>query len=203
MKNKLLTLLFLTGAITGTISAQAHEFVGTQKCKSCHKSESKGAQYVLWENSAHGHAFETMLSDQAIAVAMKLGLKTAPSESPECLVCHTVGFGKGGYEVKDAAFWTPAEDDRDGQKAVKRMEGLRNVGCEMCHGAGGDYMKKKVMEGIFTGEMMAADYGLLKPTEETCRGCHNKKSPTHKEFNFEKGLAKIAHPYPEGMRPGK
>ncbi len=193
------TVLLLSVLLAGYAVASDFEYVGSKKCKSCHKSEKKGAQYPKWEESKHGNAFETLKSEQALEIAKSKGLKTAPHEAPECLKCHTVGYGEGGYEVKDEAFWNPADDDKEGKKAAKRMEGLKNVGCESCHGPGSEYKKKKVMKAIYEGTEKAEDHGLVIPDEKTCLSCHNEESPTYKEFNYKERLEKIAHPIPEDM----
>ncbi|MCF6239435.1 MAG: hypothetical protein L3J79_11620, partial [Candidatus Marinimicrobia bacterium] len=81
-----------------------------------------------------------------------------------------------------------------------RMNGLKNVGCEMCHGAGGAYKKKKIMQGIYAGELKAEVYGLVIITpEETCLKCHNDRSPSFKSFNYKERVAEISHPFPAGM----
>jgi len=195
--NKFLSVLILLG---GFLYAQEIQYVGTHKCKSCHSSSKKGAQYKVWQKTKHAQAFETLLSDAAKKIATERGLKKAPHEAPECLKCHTVGFGAGGYEVKDEAFYTPAEDDRAGKKAAKRMENLKNVGCEACHGPGEKYKSMRVMKAIFSGDADPADYGLVMPTKETCLKCHNEESPSYKPFDFDSRVKEIAHHFPEGYR---
>jgi len=180
----------------GFLFAQEFEYVGTNKCKSCHNKSKTGAQYKVWQGTAHAKAFETLKTEAALEAAKKAGVKGNPWEAPECLRCHTTGFGAGGYEVKDEAFWNPAPDDRAGKKAVKRMTGLQSVGCEACHGPGSKYKKKKVMEAIYTGETDGASVGLITPTEKTCVGCHNEDSPSFKGFNYEERVKVIAHPNP-------
>jgi len=179
---------------------QKFEYVGTNKCKACHSSSKKGAQYKVWKETKHAKAFEALLTDEAKEVGKKLGLKTTPDKAPECLECHTTGFGVGGYELMDDEFWNPADDDRAGKKAAKRMENLKNVGCENCHGPGSAYKKKKIMEAIYAGTASGDEYGLLKPNEETCKRCHNERSPSYKPFNFEERIAEIAHPFPADMK---
>jgi len=184
------------------VHAGDFEYVGANKCKACHQKDEKGAQYSKWESSKHATAFETLLTEKALEIATKLELKTIPSESPECVGCHTTGYGLSGFDIKDAAFYTPAEDDKDGQKAAKLMENLKNVGCEACHGPGSKYKSKKTMEPIYTGTEKPETYGLVIPTEETCKQCHNEKSPMFKEFKFDEAYAKIAHNIPE-VEPSK
>jgi len=199
LRNILIVLLF--SIFTLCAFGQKAEYIGTNKCKSCHNKEEKGAQYKIWSEGKHAKAFETLKSEQAVEVAKKLGLTEAPHESPKCLGCHTTGYEKGGYEViTDEAFWNPAKDDKEGKKAKKRMLGLQGVGCEACHGAGSLYKGKKDMAAVFNGEKAGADVGLLEVTEETCKECHNEKSPTFKAFDYAKQLDEIKHPYPEGMK---
>ncbi len=124
------------------------------------------------------------------------GIKVEAWKAPECLKCHTTGFGKGGYEVKGDTFWNPTADDKDGAKAVKRMEGLQAVGCEACHGAGSEFKSSKVKKAILAGEITAASVGLLKVNKATCTACHNENSPTHKPFKYDEKVAEFAHPNP-------
>src|SRR5207342_2617091 len=86
-------------------------FVGSEACKSCHKSE-----YKVWEKSGHSHAHDTLVK-QAKHPSLR-------QYDPECIVCHTVGFGyQSGFVNEDK---TPK---------------LKNVGCESCHGPGSDHIK--------------------------------------------------------------
>ncbi len=153
------------------------EFIGVDRCKTCHRKEEDGEQFGIWEKSAHAKAYATLATDEAKAIAAKKGISN-PQESGECLKCHVTAYG------------VPAE--RLGAKYTIEA----GVGCESCHGAGGDYYKKSTMEAISAGEIDGATVGLVVPTKETCTTCHNEKSPTFKPFNYEERLAKIAHPIP-------
>lgn len=188
-------LVFLIGV--AVLIGQDHAYVGVNKCKSCHKKAEKGAQYKVWKDGPHAHAFETLKTPEAQKVAQDRGLKTSADKSPECVVCHTTGFGKGGYEIKDEAFWAQVTDKGKPTKEVKRMAGLESIGCEVCHGAGNDYKKKKTMIGISDGSIDGVALGLIEPNEETCLACHNTDSPSFTEFNFEERYKEIAHPRPE------
>lgn len=191
--NKIITLIVLFLSIT---AAQDFIYVGISKCKMCHKKEEKGAQFSKWEASSHAHSFKTLKSEQASQIAIEEGLKGKAWEMPECLKCHTTGFGIGGYEVKDDSFWNPIDDDKAGKKATKRMQGLQAVGCEACHGAGSKYKSKKTMLAIYNGEIERTTVGLSQISVETCVICHNETSPTFKPFNFEVREKEIAHPMP-------
>ena len=184
-------------SLTFCLFAQDYKFVGNAKCKMCHKKVDAGEQYAKWEASLHAKSFETLKSESSAKIAADMGISVNAWEAPECLKCHTTGFGMGGYEVKCADFWNPEPEDKAGVKAVKRMNGLQAVGCEACHGPGSKYKSKKTMQGIYTGDLNGTDFGLLSITEETCTVCHNDGSPTFKSFNYEEYKAKIAHPIPE------
>jgi hypothetical protein len=161
------------------INQDQRTFEGAARCKTCHRKEEDGEQFGIWEASAHAKAFATLASDEAKAVAAEKGIEN-PQEADECLKCHVTAHGV-------------AEEFLG-----KRFDKADGVGCESCHGAGGDYYKKATMEGIASGEIDPASVGLLVPSEETCIQCHNEESPTYKEFDYETFFAKIAHPIPEG-----
>ena len=157
----------------------AHAFVGTDGCKLCHKSEAKGDQYGKWAASPHAKAFETLGTDEAKKLAAEKGVKGNPQEAAECLGCHVTAYGVDAKLV--------------GPKLTKE----EGVGCESCHGAGADYKAMKTMKDLDAAKAA----GLVMPTEETCKGCHNEKSPTWKgEFDFAKMYAKIAHPNPQNKK---
>ena len=170
-----------TLAIALAVGAQAQEkkadyqYVGVKKCSMCHKSEAKGDQFGKWKASPHAKALETLASDEAVAIAKEKGLKTAPQESPECLSCHVTGHGK----PEEAFAATFVKED--------------GVGCESCHGPGSAYMAMKVMKD----PEAAKAAGLTTIDEKTCTACHNEESPTFKGFDFEKYVAKVAHPNPK------
>lgn len=189
-------LLIVVFGFAFFLSAQDFGYVGSAKCKMCHNKVEKGAQYTKWLEGPHSGAFETLKSDESATIAAEKGIEGNAWEAPECLKCHATGFGDGGYEVKCEAFWNPAADDKAGAKAVKRMEALKGVGCESCHGAGSKYKSSKAKKAIAAGEITAASVGLLEVNEATCVACHNEESPTYKPFDYEARNAEIAHPKP-------
>lgn len=190
----MLRTLIIAFCFTGFLVAEDFGYIGSGRCGKCHKSKKKGAQLKAWENGPHSKALETLKSEKAAEVAAKMELAVPAYEADECLKCHTTGYGSGGYEVKDAEFWAQVTEKGKPTKDVKRMAGLNAVGCESCHGAGSEYKKvhKKDYEAALT-------LGLIMPTEQVCVTCHNEESPTFKGFNFEEQVAKISHPFPEGM----
>ncbi|MCP4582465.1 MAG: cytochrome C554 [candidate division Zixibacteria bacterium] len=149
------------------------KYVGSGKCKMCHKTEKQGKQFLLWEESSHAKAYLTLASEEAKTVATKLGIENAQT-SDQCLSCHVTAFS-----VADSLK----------EKTFSIEEG---VGCEACHGPGSDYKKMSIMKN----RDKAIGAGLWLPDENTCVKCHNKDSPTYKEFKYEERLAEIAHPRP-------
>jgi nitrate/TMAO reductase-like tetraheme cytochrome c subunit len=152
----------------------AHAFVGSEKCKMCHNSAPKGAQFTKWSESAHAKAYATLASEESKKIAAAKGIAD-PQKADECLRCHVTGNGAPAAKLTEK---------------YKKEEG---VSCESCHGPGGDYWKMDVMKDM----AKATAAGLVMPTEETCKGCHNAEGPTFKGFDFAAMKAKIAHPNPQ------
>ena len=169
------TGVLLVLALASPVRAEGtHKFVGAEKCKMCHNSPAKGAQFTKWSESKHAQAYATLGTDAAKKLAEAKGIAD-PQKSDQCLKCHVTGHG------------APAEMLTD---KYKKEDG---VACESCHGPGGDYWSMAVMKDT----AKAAAAGLVMPTEATCKGCHNPESPSYKEFNFAEAKAKIAHPNPQ------
>jgi cytochrome c553 len=152
-------------------------YVGVAKCKTCHKTDAQGLQFPQWEKSSHAKAYATLAGEKAKAIAKEKGIED-PQKADACLKCHTTGHGV------DAKFLGEGFLATDG------------VQCEACHGAGGDSYKMATMKSLTKGEIEPAAVGLVLPTAELCVKCHNKESPTFKEFEFAKMAPKIAHPIP-------
>ncbi len=105
-------------------------------------------EHDLWSKTGHSRAYA------ALEEANK-------SFDPECLACHTTGFEKPGGFISEID--TPK---------------LKNVQCEMCHGARLEHAQNP--QGGFAGDAKAA-----------CGKCHVKKhSP---KFNFSQYWPRIRH----------
>ncbi len=74
-------------------------FIGAAACRGCHQQ-----QYQVWKNSAHAHALQTLQNKNK-------------AQDGECVACHSVGFGAGGYV------------------SLRLSPHLAGVQCENCHGA--------------------------------------------------------------------
>ena len=158
----IVTFAFLLSAA----SLLAADYQGADKCSMCHKRKHAEHYTAMSEHAHMTTAWGKLSADE--------------QKKAECVVCHTTGFGDGGYEIKDAAFWA---NDKD--KEVKRMAGLQMVGCEACHS---DLAVKANYNGHKSKE---PSYTPVKPTAETCKKCHNEKSPTFKPLNFAEEMKKF------------
>ncbi len=79
-------------------------YSGEEFCSVCHRE-----QHATWLLTKHASAWETLVEH-------------GKDRDPECLRCHTVGFGQpGGFDPQ------------------QRQEHLRGVQCENCHGRGGPH----------------------------------------------------------------
>lgn len=167
----------VTTTFDGVVVQEQYEFIGATRCRMCHRTEEQGQQYDKWLEGPHSKAYAALASDEAKKIAEEKGIGN-PQEADECLKCHVTGHGVA------AEFLGSKYSIEEG------------VSCESCHGAGGEYNKKSTMEGITAGDIEPSSVGLVIPTEETCKGCHNEESPTFKGFDFAEASAKIAHPKP-------
>ncbi|MEM7393393.1 MAG: multiheme c-type cytochrome [Verrucomicrobiota bacterium] len=105
-------------------------YVGSDACMGCHPTA-----FNTWKTSHHAKAFETLIEANADA-------------DPDCIRCHTVGFGRpDGYRREFAA------------------KKLVDVGCESCHGPGSLHINQKaggVDNGFRFRPLAAGD----------CQKCH-------------------------------
>lgn len=142
------------------LAAAEHSFVGTKGCKKCHLKEFKS-----WETTKMAQAFEQLKPGVAADKKKAAGLDPQKdyTKDPKCVACHTTGFGKPGGFVDFAT--TPD---------------LAGIGCEVCHGAGGTYVKDGYMT-MENKEYKKAELVAVGMTaavaEKQCTACHNSESP--------------------------
>jgi peroxiredoxin len=79
-------------------------YSGNEFCGVCHESQAQ-----TWRFTKHAQAFDTLV-------------RHGVERDEECVGCHVVGFGKGGYSVDPPS------------------PHLEDVGCETCHGQGGGHL---------------------------------------------------------------
>ncbi len=160
MKKALFMSVFIVLTLS-LVSAGDFNYVGSKKCKMCHKGKKKGEVWEKWEKGPHAKAFETLKAK-------------GEEKNPECLPCHVTGFNTSGYKVSDVN--------------ASKFEGVQ---CEACHGPGSGFKKMSIMKD----KQKSTENGLIEPTEETCKQCHNKKSPNFKGFDYKEYAKKIDHTF--------
>jgi len=174
------------------------EYAGQASCKMCHNKKPEGAQWDQWKATKHASAIEALKSPEAKAIAEKAGVKGAPNEAPECLVCHVTGY--------DAA--TKAAPAK-----IKIEEGIQ---CETCHGPGSNHLADGKALMLKKDASIDPKKNInTKPDEKVCTQCHNDKSPTWDPtrykleggktagFDFAQASKKIAHPNPKKAEGAK
>ena len=147
-------------------------YVGSGKCKMCHKSEKSGKQFPLWQERKHSKAFSALTSEKAVDDAKKKGMDVAPADNPECLKCHSPLYEKAP-ELKE-----------------------EGVTCEACHGAGSAYKKMSTMKDH--AKAVAAgmiDYSSADAVKNMCLTCHEKAHD--KPFDFDAAWAQVKHAKPD------
>ncbi len=167
-----LTIAFMVLFASSALLAQNYKYIGAAKCKMCHQKPDKGEQYKKWLEGPHANAMKSLSSDQAMEIAKAKGIAD-PTTDAACIKCHST---MGHIDAKLAA-------------GLKAEEG---VSCESCHGAGSKYKSASVMKD----REFAMENGMILPTEEVCKTCHNEESPTYKPFDYAEKAAQIAHPVP-------
>lgn len=139
----------------------ADAFAGDANCATCH-----AAAYHVTIASKHHHAFQTLLDKKS-------------EYDPECLKCHTVGYGRYSGFVD-----------------ARRTPQLANVQCESCHGRGKEHIKtmSAVLKSptLEQAKRLAHQPNTLKSvTQSTCISCHDRENSEN--FNYTTFWPKIAH----------
>ena len=158
-------------------------FEGPKTCQKCHYQE-----YATWQKTAMAQAFETLKPKHKAEEKKKSGMDPEKdyTKDAKCVACHVTGYGKpGGYPaIVEGKAWTAEETER-----AARMEG---VGCESCHGPGekSSAFKKDNKEYKWAE---IAKLGAIHADMRSCVPCHNRESPSYKEFKFRDTLGKDTH----------
>jgi hypothetical protein len=121
------------------------QFIGPEACKTCHP-----AQYAAFTKMKHAHAYDALVPKKA-------------TRDPECLRCHTTGFG---YQ--------------SGFHGAEETPHLAFVSCESCHGVGSNHAAAP-----------QPGFGIVKDPAAICARCHDREnSPA---FDFKMYWEKIKH----------
>lgn len=162
-------------------AAPYFKYVGVKNCAAtCHKSETKGKQLEIWEDSKHSKAFLTLQTPEADQIAKDKGFTTPAAETPLCIKCHVLG------------------KDIDPEELTDTFDKTQGVQCETCHGPGSEYKRITIMKD----KQQAIANGMIihDNNAEFCKTCHNSDSPTFKSFDYDESWAKIKHTNPNATK---
>ncbi|MEW6129237.1 MAG: multiheme c-type cytochrome [Acidobacteriota bacterium] len=119
---------------TSVLSSNNSPFAGGDKCAACHQEE-----HAVWQKTGHAHAMATLEN------------KNQQFDN-ECVKCHVVGFGQGGFQ------------------SLTNTPQFANVQCESCHGPGKSHVANP-----------QKGYGFM-PTPNGCVQCHTQPNSPDFEF---------------------
>ena len=120
------------------------------RCAQCHTQEM-----AKWSFSKHARAWESLINHQA-----KHNATNPVTQNPECIQCHSTGFGEvGGF----------------GELTASNIRKFKAVQCEACHGP----MK---------GHPNDSQVHSSPITSKTCLPCHDEANSPN--FDFETHLPK-------------
>jgi nitrate/TMAO reductase-like tetraheme cytochrome c subunit len=120
-------------------------YESAEACGKCHPAELKS-----WSATRHARAYESIR-------------KSGRQDDPECVLCHTMGFGRpGGFE------------------SIEKTPALGRVTCQACHAVTADHFEKKVNPEA-----------QLRISSRMCMSCHGPvQSP---DFDYYVAKPKIRH----------
>ncbi|MFO0879930.1 MAG: multiheme c-type cytochrome [Gemmataceae bacterium] len=144
-------------------------YAGSDTCKRCHASA-----YEKWKKTPHSHAYQTLVDAKR------------PSNrqfDPECIVCHTVGFGFQSGFVSETK--TPK---------------LKDVGCESCHGPSYVHVQnpsdKQWHQRINPWKYLPPER-KTQAMDDMCQKCHDMDNDVSWiGGGFKRKWPKIEHPTP-------
>jgi hypothetical protein len=127
----------------------ASSYVGSESCAACHAGAAS-----KWHGSGHAHAWATLVELKADA-------------DPNCIVCHSIGFG------------TPS-----GYRRAFAGAKLTGVGCESCHGPGSQHVAQRKAGGEATTHFRPLGAG-------DCVKCHHGEFS--RPFDYDRFWPAIQH----------
>lgn len=145
------------------------EFVGSEKCAACHEES-----YRVWKRSGHSRAWNTLVV-----------LDPPRTFDPECISCHVTGWHPTRYFPYLSGFLS--ED---------KTPHLIDVGCESCHGPGGEHVAAEMGSDLDRQRRAAEAMIVTKEQAESsdahsCRNCHDlDNSP---DFDFSTYWPLVEH----------
>jgi hypothetical protein len=193
----LLMLLFACATLPRSATAAADRHLGVGSCANsvCHGTVVANPspalplnEYVVWSTrDRHAKAYETLLGEQAKAMAQRMGLPDA-ANAKVCLDCHA--------DNVPVAQRGPTFQLGDG------------VGCEACHGGASRWIESHAQPGRpHAANLAAGMFDLVDPRNrvERCLDCHqgnDSQRATHEmmaaghpRLSFEVDTFMVLQPY--------
>ncbi len=134
-------------------------FAGSGKCARCHEEES-----AQWSGTSHSRAYSALAA-------------RGQDADPECLQCHTTGYGLVG------GFAKPSDSPL-----------LAGVGCEVCHGPSAKHVEEKEkIEAEGRIKPPVRDAHRKRPLFKICTSCHTPQRDRFFERNSELRFKRIKH----------
>jgi peroxiredoxin len=122
------------------------------------------AEYATWSAGDHAHAGKTLEAKKK-------------ADDINCLACHTTGYDRpGGFPAAGKLAAHP---------------NLNNVGCESCHGPGGDHVAegaRKIGTIVSLGDKCDSCVIL-----QICGSCHDEANDPGFEFEVEEKIERQRH----------
>jgi hypothetical protein len=179
-------VLLLVGEACVLGADEPNKYVGAEKCKNCHAAAAKGDPYTIWTKTKHAQAYAVLATPEAKKVSAEKKIDY-PQKSEACLVCHETAYG------------VPAAEKH------KKFDETQGVQCESCHGPGGKHVAARLAADVVGAENSVQPIGkgeiMHDVMQDTCKKCHNEKSPNYKPFCFRKMAKAIAHLDPRRNHP--
>ena len=139
---KKLMFIIVLAFISWGVSAQS--YIGAAKCKMCHNSVTKGAQYTKWKETKHANAWSVLSETEknnSECVSCHSTAANIQSDGVSCESCHGAGSVYKSMTIMK---------DREKSLANGLTLPSKEV-CEKCHNdksphfKGFDYEKAKIL----------------------------------------------------------
>lgn len=151
MKSVFLIVLFSFLCSIGNDGfAEDRTYIGSEACKDCHELEYEN--FITFAKKAK--SFDSI---------KKMEKKLTPEEYQACFECHTTGYG-----------------EKSGFLSEEKTPGLKNAGCEVCHGPGSLHADSE------DPDLIEREISL-----DDCTTCHNEERV--ESFDFKPLLFGGAH----------
>lgn len=142
-------------------------YAAASACISCHTSE-----FARWSTTDHARAWASLVARRDRSPTGP-GAPTAPTENPDCVGCHSTGFGEpGGF----------------GELTAANLRRFKAVQCEACHGP-------------LAGHPDAADVHAKPMGPARCTGCHDPANSPGFDYDSYLRRATCQGGAPELMAP--